>query len=197
MHKNIVLASQSPRRKQLLESIRVPFTVDPATEFNEIPKNKCTPQELVEMNAKGKAREVAARHKNSIIIGVDTVGGYKGEILEKPKDLADAFRMIQLYQGDTHQIYSGICIIDSASGREEYALEEAAVVFEPLTDEEIHKYLKQCEVMDKAAAYAIQGFASLFISEIRGSYYTIVGLPMHRLFNMLKSFDINLLDVVE
>ncbi len=189
----IVLASSSPRRLDLMQSLGVPFEVDPPYDFQELPAERHTPQKLVLKNAVGKARTAAKRHSNALVLGVDTVGAFKGEILEKPRDHADAVRMLTLLQGQTHEVHSGLCLIDTTTGREETALELTQVTFGTLTHEEIEIYLKRADVMGNSASYAIQGLASLFVTGIEGDFFNVVGLPMARLCELFKRFDINLL----
>jgi septum formation protein len=197
MHKTIVLASKSPRREQLLSSIGLKFELDPAIEFQEISFEKRPAHELVLENAIGKAEEVAKRHPNSIIIGVDTVGALNDHILEKPRDEEDAFRMLKMLSGVTHEVYSGICMIDSESGKKISAYETTKISFLEIPDEDIRKYIKSGEPMDKAAAYAAQGIASIFVKSFEGDFFNVVGLPMYRLNLMFKEFDINLIDELE
>lgn len=193
----IILASQSPRRKQLLEAIGLKFTIDSPSDFEEFHPGDRSALELVELNAMGKAKAVAARHKNAIIIGVDTVGAMEDHILEKPKDADDAKRMLKMMQGKTHEVLTSICIIDSATKKQLTVTETTHIEFLAMTDRQIDAYIKTGEPMDKAAAYGIQGIASIFIKKIDGDYFNVVGLPMFRLNLMLKEFDIELMDVVK
>lgn len=197
MHKTIVLASKSPRRVDLLRSIGLKFEFDPAQEFQEINSENRPAHELVIENAAGKAEEVVKRHPNSIIIGVDTVGALNDHILEKPKDEDDAFRMLKMLSGVTHEVYSGICMIDTETSKKITAVEVTKITFLEIPDEDIRKYIKSAEPMDKAAAYAAQGIASIFVNRFEGDFFNVVGLPMYRLNLMFKEFDINLMDILE
>ncbi len=193
----IVLASQSPRRKQLLEAIGLEFTLDPPADFDEFHPADRSALELVELNAVGKAKAVAPRYENAIIIGVDTVGAMEDHILEKPKDAEDAKRMLKMMQGTTHEVLTSICLINTATDKELSATETTHIEFLPMTDEQIDAYIKTGEPMDKAAAYGIQGIASIFIKKIDGDYFNVVGLPMFRLNLMLQEFDIALMELVK
>lgn len=167
------------------------FQVDPATTFQEIPAGNKLAHELVLINAEGKAEEVAARHPGELVLGVDTVGAYQDHVLEKPKDKADAFRMLKMLQGQTHEVLTGLCLI--RGDKKVTHVESTHITFLPLSDEEIRWYIETGEPMDKAASYAAQGIGALFIQKIEGDYFNVVGLPLHRLHLMLKEFDIHLL----
>ena len=195
--KQIILASASPRRVTILRDIGLSFAVDPASKYIEIHPENHEPATLVEMNAVGKAREVANRYENAFIIGVDTIGVFEGEILEKPKDREDAKRMIQMLEGNSHEVKTAICLIDTASKKELTRIETTKISFLPLSNKEIEAYLDLDESMDKAAAYAAQGKAALFIQSFEGDYLNVVGLPVALLNQMFKEFDFHLLDVVK
>lgn len=195
MQKEFILASASPRRKELLRAIGLKFKVRPAINFSEKNTKNLLAHELVLRNAIGKAEEIAKKYTDAIVLGVDTVGAFHDHILEKPKDYDDAFRMLKILQGNTHEVLSGMCLI--ADGKKSTHIESTKIHFLPLLDEEIHTYLKKGEWSDKAAAYAAQGLASIFIKGFDGDYFNVVGLPMYRLNLMLKGFDINLLDLVK
>lgn len=191
MKKTLILASQSPRRRELLNSLGIAFKVDPAHGFQEVPHSNRAPEDLVLENAIGKAQEVAARHPNDLILGVDTIGLFQGKILEKPHDKEDAFRMLTMLQGNTHEVLTGLCLLDPT--KKVTFVERSFVTFLPLTEKEIRAYICTGEPMDKAAAYAVQGIGSLFVKKIDGDYFNVVGLPLYRLNLMLQEFDIHLL----
>lgn len=195
--KKLVLASASPRRHDILADLGLSFQVDPATEYEEIQPDLHSPEALVEMNAVGKAREVATRHKDSLIIGVDTIGLYEREILEKPKDEEDAIQMLNMIQGTTHEVLTAITVIDTESKKEMTSIERTLVEFHPMKEEEIKAYVETGEPMGKAASYAIQGIASAFVKKINGDYLNVVGLPVQLLNKMLTEFDFHLMDAVE
>lgn len=196
MRKTIVLASRSPRRKQLLESIGLDFIVDPPAEYDELQAESESAHEIVKINAIGKAESVAHNYENAIVIGVDTVGAYKDHILEKPVDHDDAMRMLKMLSGATHEVLTGLCLIDTKLEKKQVAVESTKITFVEMTDYEIEQYLKTGESMDKAAAYAAQGIGSIFVKGFDGDYFNVVGLPMYRLNIMLKEFDVNLIDIV-
>ena len=187
--KKIILGSGSPRRKELLSQIGVPFEVR-VSEKEEI-YTQTIPKEIVKELALMKAENVASelQAKNTIVIGADTVVVHQDQILGKPKDEQDAFRMIQLLQGDVHQVYTGVAILDFDGNGEKtvisHAVETRASV-NPMSEEEIWKYVQSKEPMDKAGAYGIQGKFSAFIEKIEGDYFNVVGLPVSYVYQMLK-----------
>ena len=180
----LVLASQSPRRKELLQMLQINFDVVPSL-FVEVEKN-CAPDVLVCENAFGKANEVAGRFPNELVLGVDTIGFLNGEILEKPKDKNEAFEMVKKLSGSIHDVVSGMCLIKKS---ENLMIQETVftkVVMDQLSDEEIWEYVNTGEGLDKAAAYAIQGLGSRYVKAIEGDYFNVVGLPVNSLWKMLK-----------
>lgn len=190
---HIVLASSSPRRKELLERMGVIFTVDPST-CEEIITDT-SPARVVLSLSHQKASDVANRYENALIIGADTIVSKDNQILGKPKDREDAFRMLQLLQGDTHQAYTGVTVINKQRREsKEYSFYSASdVSFYSMTEEQIYSYINSGEPMDKAGAYGIQGKSAIFIKEIKGDYNTIVGLPIAMLYQTLLSEGIDLL----
>lgn len=193
----LILASASPRRKEFLENLGLEFIVDPALEFQELMDSSLSPEELALKNAEGKAKEIASKYSQGLVIGVDTIGACDGEILEKPKDRQDAIRMITLLQGRKHQVISALCLIDASAGKLVSNTQTSIVEFHPLTLKEIEAYVDLGESMDKAAAYAIQGKAAIFVKGIEGDFFNVVGLPLPTLKNLLYEFDINLMDLVK
>lgn len=187
----LILASKSPRRSDLLTSIGAHFLVEPAIHFVEVDSTHLPAHEVVHLNAEGKAQEIAALHPNELVLGVDTVGAFQDQVLEKPKDKEDAFRMLKMLQGETHEVLTGLCLIRGS--QKVTHVESTQITFLPLTDEEILAYIETGEPMDKAASYAAQGRGSLFIQRMDGDYFNVVGLPLYRLNLLLKQFDINLL----
>lgn len=187
----IVLASKSPRRIELLKEIGLKF-VTFSPDFGEKTEGG-TAKELALFNAIGKAKNASTHFKNSIIIGVDTVGESHGHILGKPKDREDACRLIRLISGTTHKVVSAVCLINTVSGKTISATSETLVTMEKMDEEEIRKYIDSGEGDDKAAAYAIQGKGALYIEKINGDYFNVVGLPIYTLKRLLKEFGINCL----
>ena len=143
------------------------------------------PETLVMENARRKARAVGAQHPGRVILGADTIVYQNGVILGKPKDEAEARRMLGALAGAWHTVYTGVCVIDGA-GREIVRHDESRVRMVPLTAEEIDRYVATKEPMDKAGAYALQGIGGMFVQRIEGSYSNVIGLPMALVRDMLK-----------
>ena len=186
--KRIILASQSPRRRELLTQIGLKFEVIPSTVEEVI--TSANPVEVVQVLAQQKARdvaEVAGREmaKDSLlVIGADTIVVYEGKILGKPEDKEDAVRMLTMLQGKEHSVYTGVALL---SGEQEIVFaEETRVQMCPMTPEEILWYVNTGEPMDKAGAYGIQGLCARFIRQIQGDYNNVVGLPVGRIYQELK-----------
>lgn len=188
LSKQIVLASKSPRRKKLLQSIKMDFIVHPS-DFEE-KDTHLTPEELAMHNAIGKAQNVAHHYKNALIIGVDTVVAVGEHQLGKPKNKEDAKRILRLLSGTTHKVISAICIIDSKTKKNISGLETTLVTIDRLEESDIEAYINSGEGKDKAAGYAIQGLGALFIKKIDGDYFNVVGLPIFLLRKLLKEFGI-------
>ena len=181
----VILASKSPRRKEILENLGVKFDiiVADADETSDIKD----PEELVMTLAERKGRAVRERLgdcKDTLIIASDTLVYADGEFLGKPRDRADAERMIRMLSGNHHCVVSGIYL--SYGEREARASASTKVFFDSLTDDEIEAYLDTSEPYDKAGAYAIQGRASAFIRGIEGDYFNVVGLPVNTLYRLLR-----------
>jgi septum formation protein len=177
-NRRIVLASASPRRRELLAGIGARFIIDPST----VPEPERRPQEpaalYVRRAARLKAQEVASRHEDGLIIGADTIVVAKGKILGKPASRTEAARMLRSLGGGWHEVYTGVCLIEKPSCRSGSASCRSRVHMRRLHLEEIEWYLSTGEHRDKAGAYAIQGYASLFIDRIEGCYFNIVGFPI-------------------
>lgn len=185
---DIILASASPRRRELLSLIFEDFQVLPSEfEESEVPAD-LPPVRHVEYSATMKARDVAAKHPGSLVIGADTIVVVRDQILGKPADAADAGRMLRGLSGRTHEVYTGLAVI--LGDMERTGVECTDVTFRKLTDEMISRYISSGEPMDKAGAYAIQGRASVLIKSIRGCYFNVVGLPLYRLSTMLEEFGV-------
>ena len=175
--KHIILASASPRRKEILELADLKFDVMPS-DVQEI-TTKTAPNEVVMELASIKAKDIYKKsEKQSMIVGADTVVAYQGQILGKPTDEADAKRMLTMLSGQTHEVYTGVCIIEDGKTKTFY--EETKVTFYEISDEQIDHYIKTGEPMDKAGSYGIQGKAAVFIKGIEGDYYNVVGFPIAR-----------------
>ena len=171
----IILASQSPRRRELLSLYGIPFVVDPSQADEDHVTG--TGAERVKALAKVKCDEVAQRYPGRMVLAADTLVCVDGDILGKPKDEADAERMLHLLSGRAHEVHTGVCL-RLEDGRELLGVDTAKVYFMPLSDENIRRYIATGEPMDKAGAYAIQGMAGVFISHIEGSPSNVIGLPL-------------------
>lgn len=190
--KPIVLASQSPRRKEMLARLGLVFTAIPANVEERITSYQ-TPQTAVQEIAFQKARYVSDLLHDGLIIAADTVVVLRDTILGKPLDEQSAFEMLTRLSGQEHRVITGVCVLDVNSGEYKLEAEVTKVHFRDLTDTEIRNYIAAGESMDKAGSYAIQGFGAVLVDRIEGCYYNVVGLPLSRLYLMLRSFDVNLL----
>jgi len=194
MEYQIILASGSPRRKELLELIGVEFKI--ITSNKEEVITSTNPEEVVKELSMMKAEDVAEGIEGPVVIlGADTVVAHGGRILGKPKDKEDAFRMIRSFAGEDHYVYTGVCIIKKEADGSEKKIsfaEGTKVTVYPMTDEEIERYVASGEPMDKAGAYAIQGLFAPYIKGIEGDYYNIVGFPIAGIYQRLKAEGINL-----
>jgi len=190
--KPIILASASPRRKQLLEQIGLPFEVLVSGVDEEVPAG-LEHGEVAEYLAVSKARAVARQVDEGLVIGADTIVVQNHVILGKPNNPEEARAMLASLQGTGHRVITGVAVIDAVSGREELGHETTRVFFRDLSREEIAAYVASGEPMDKAGAYGIQGLGALLVDRIEGCYFNVVGLPLTRLALMLKGFGINIL----
>jgi septum formation protein len=187
---NIILASASPRREQLLKQIGLVFRIIPG-EVAEDRIEATAPEQYVQQCALAKALVVQQQvDSGDIIIGADTVVVLDGMIYGKPKDAADAGRMLANLAGRTHSVWSGLAVV-SASGQATRAV-ETRVTLSPLSCRQIERYVASGEPMDKAGAYAIQGLGATFVERVDGCYYNVVGLPLQTLTQMLLEFGIAL-----
>lgn len=186
-----VLASNSPRRKELLAQVGVDFVVLPS-KFEEKTLDMA-PCEMVKHFAYMKALDVASGvFEESLIIGSDTIV-YLDTVMGKPRDRQEAFEMLKALSGRTHEVMSGISVIHSKTGKSVTEYECTRVRIKPLQDREIMSYIESGEPMDKAGAYAIQGLGSLFVEGIEGDYFNVVGLPLFRLSRIFERFGVSLL----
>lgn len=191
VNRKIILASASPRRKELLESLGLKFSVHPS-DYKE-DKNHETPEKTALMHAIFKARDVAKHYNDAIIIGADTIGAYEGQILGKPNSKEHAFQMIKTLSGTTHEVISGLCLIDTSSNKEVSTAVTTEITFESMTKAQISAYVESGEGKDKAASYAIQGLGALFVKEIKGDYFNVVGLPINALYKLFLKLGVSLL----
>jgi len=181
--KKIILASASPRRRELLKMIDIPFTVFPAN-VDEVIDDSLSPQENVMNLAKIKALHIAKVHRDAIIIGSDTIVVLDQCILGKPANADEAIHMLQSLSGKTHIVITGMTLLNNTDIDNFYS--ETKVTFYNLSEKEIQDYVATNEPFDKAGAYAIQGKGAKFIQSIEGDYYTVMGLPIGQLYQKLK-----------
>lgn len=181
----LVLASQSPRRRELLSLIQKDFEVQASCADETLPEN-ITACDAVMLLASKKACQVAESHKDSIVIGSDTVVVLDGKIMGKPKDHAECVKMISALSGREHEVYTGVAIV--ADGETESFYEKTEVRFLKLTQEEIEWYASLEEPYDKAGGYGIQGYGSLLVEGICGDYFNVMGLPVSALNRRLQKY---------
>ena len=182
----IILASQSPRRKELMAMLPVTFEVR-AKEIEEKMDEQLTAKENVQSLATQKAEIIAKENPMSTVIGCDTIVVFEGEIFGKPRDEADAKKMLSKLSGKTHFVYTGVSILNKEKHIEECFAVSSKVTMKVLSEEEIMWYIQTKEPLDKAGSYGIQGQAALFIEKIEGDYFNIVGLPIHALYERLSA----------
>ena len=181
-----LLASASPRRRELLRNAGFDFDVQPSHVVEEIQQGE-PPEEFARRAAREKAMQVAAScPAGSIVLGADTVVVIDGETLGKPSGRQDATRMLRLLSGRTHQVHTGICLVRAPGEIEALKHETTFVTFRELDEEEIRSYVETGEPLDKAGAYAVQGLASRFVTRISGCYFNVVGLPVALVYETLK-----------
>ncbi|HSZ20941.1 MAG TPA: Maf family protein [Candidatus Acidoferrum sp.] len=185
----IVLASSSPRRAEILRNAGIAFDIH-TTQIDETALPGEPAREMVARLAEAKARAAAvqlgAAPRECIVVGADTTVELDGEILGKPRDSADAREMLAELSGRTHHVLTGIFLLRLPSGAERKAVENSTVTFAPISQREIDAYVATGEPLGKAGAYAIQGFAGRYISGIEGCYFNVVGLPLARLYALLR-----------
>lgn len=187
MKRRLILASASPRRSQLMRQIGLKPEIMPSMADEEIEAEG--PKELVRELSRRKAEEVAARYsEDTLVIGADTVVAVQGRILGKPATHREAVEMLMLLQGQVHQVYTGVAIVAGGTKKVLSGFAECTdVSVYPMDEEEIIRYTESGEPMDKAGAYGIQGKFAAYIREIRGDYHNVVGLPVGRLYQELKT----------
>ena len=185
----LILASASPRRAELLKLLQVKFRILPG-EAQEVAHEHLSPLEVCQLNAHRKARAVAKKIPDDLVLAADTLVFLDGEIFGKPRNLTDARRMLARLQGRTHQVVTGVCLMHLRAHRERIFAVSTDVLFHPLDDRQIRDYLAKINPLDKAGAYAIQESGELIISEISGSYSNVVGLPVEKLRQELSVWPV-------
>lgn len=178
----IILASASPRRRELLTLVGIPHVVEPADVDESVQPGE-RPAPYVERLARAKAAALAGRHPQAVIVAADTTVVVDGEILGKPSDAAEAAAMLRRLAGRTHEVLTGIAV--ARGSQVESAVERVSVTFRALTSEEIEDYVATGEPMDKAGAYGIQGYGATIVERVDGDYFSVMGLGMRRLVALL------------
>ena len=183
----LILASASPRRAELLRLLQAEFQIIPS-DAEELAHEHLSPLEICQLNAHRKARAVAKKIPDALVLGADTLVFLDGEIMGKPRDLAEARRMLFVLQGRTHQVVTGVSLIHLRGHRERLFAVSTDVTFRPLDERQISDYLSKINPLDKAGAYAIQEHGDLIVSEISGSFSNVVGLPVERVADELAAW---------
>jgi septum formation protein len=184
----LILASASPRRSELLKQLGVEFQVIPS-DAAELHNEELTAREVCLVNAYRKARVVAKKHPDSLVLGADTLVYLETNLLGKPANFEEAYQMLERLQGRTHQVITAICLIHQRNRRQNIFSETTDVTFRALDAVQIQRYLIQINPLDKAGAYAIQENGDLIVEKISGSYTNVVGLPVEKLREELAIWD--------
>jgi len=190
---DVVLASASPRRQELLKRLVSDFMIiESDFDENSVKFSGSCPDYVMESSL-GKAMNVAGRlTRPSLVVGCDTIVSFENKVLGKPSDYNEAFSMLRMLSGRVHQVYSGITLINTENHVVKKDFVVTGVMFSVIDDGEIRRYIESGEPMDKAGAYGIQGFGGVFVEEIHGCYYNVVGLPLNKLNKMIKGMGVNL-----
>jgi septum formation protein len=190
--KIIVLASSSPRRKEILEKTGLKFKID-ENDYEEDMHIGLPPIQLVTRHSRGKARAAALKYKNALIIAADTIVVFKDRIYGKPRNKMEAKEMLKTLSGKAHTVITGYTIMDTSSGKEATKAIESKVFLKRLTDVEVDAYVKSGEPLDKAGAYGVQGLGALIVKRIEGDFFNVMGLPLSAVAESLKKFGVNVL----
>ena len=183
---DIILASASPRRKAILSQVNLDFTIEPS-KINEDFSIKLLPKAFCEHWAREKANDIAKSHSDKLIIGADTIVLINDKILGKPKDYKESFAMLKSLSGKTHQVLTGVSLINSDLGIDFTFNESTDVSFCLLTDEEINKYIEKFKPYDKAGSYGIQDGFSVYVEKINGCFYNVMGFPISKFHKFYKA----------
>lgn len=179
----LILASQSPRRREILDLLGIDYTIKPSTVNEGI--NEDDPERLVMKLAFLKADEIAEANPDDFVLAADTIVCLGERILGKPKDAADAKAILQLLSGNTHQVYTGVALVGKKHNFNKVIAVMTEVDFRRIRPKELEEYVSSKEPFDKAGSYGIQGFAGVFVTAIRGSYHNVVGLPLAQTAELL------------
>ncbi|MGM0804923.1 MAG: Maf family protein [Bacillota bacterium] len=191
--KRLILASASPRRYELLSLTLLPFETYPST-LEEKMDLSLTPSRLVESLAEQKAADIFTQKPNCVVLGADTIVSYQNNRLGKPKDRIEAAEMLRMLSGQTHDVYTGVCLIDQT--KKVIFSVKTSVTFYTLDENTIDWYLNTGEPFDKAGSYGIQGSGSLLVEKIDGDYFNVVGLPISKVVRSLKDFGFSFTESV-
>ena len=182
-NKRFILASKSPRRHELLKFLIDDFSIE-SSDIEEIIDESLTNEEVVMDLALQKAQDISNNNKDSYVLGFDTLVILDGKPLGKPKDTNEAVKMLSALRGRTHRVLTGCAIV--MNDYKDTFYEFADVTFTDMSDEEIHSYIKTEEPMDKAGSYGIQKHGAKFVTKVNGDFYTVMGMPIHKLYERLK-----------
>lgn len=188
--KEFILASASPRRKELLSQIGIKFRTCVSKKEEEILRDE--PEDIVKNLSYTKAKDVYERNRDAVVIGADTIVAYDQHIMGKPKDEVEAYEMISKLQGEIHQVYTGVTIIWNQDGvtRVSSFVQMTNVEVYHMNEAQIREYIATSEPYDKAGGYAIQGFFARYVKQIEGDYNNVVGLPIGKLYQILNSLEL-------
>ena len=190
--RKIILASASPRRKEILGKTGLKFSVD-AGDYKEDMDLALKPRQLARFLSSEKAKAVAVKYASALVIAADTFIVFQGSLLGKPHTREEARRMLTLLNGRQHSVLTGFTVIDTRTGKKLSRSVETKVFFKKMTGQEIESYVKTGEPLDKAGAYAIQGFGAVLVKKIEGDYFNVMGLPLRSLTGVLRKFGVSVL----
>ncbi len=188
----LILASASPRREKILNKLNLKFTVVPS-KIDESIYDHLPPEEMVKELSLLKAKEVSNLVEDTLIIAADTIIVNNGKIMGKPQNNKDAIKMLKELRNGKHTVLTGVAVTSIPEGKKLTVIDKTDVYMSDISDEEINKYVATGEPMGKSGSYAVQGLGSIFVERIEGSYYTVMGLPIHKLAKMLNDFSIDIL----
>ncbi len=189
VQRNLILASRSPRRAEILRRLDFEFRVIPACEHVENSVSCDDPFERAVRRARLKAADVASRNQEAVVIGADTIVVIDGDVLEKPSDDREAAVFMRRLSGQDHVVVTGVAVLSQGRGVDLWAKEETRVLFRNLTDNEIERYVASGEGRDKAGGYAVQGLGAGLVRSINGCFFNVVGLPVSLLFDLLRKVE--------
>ncbi len=189
MPKQLVLASASQTRKEMLDILGLKYKVIPS-KFEEDLSLKMPAEQLAVFLAKGKAMEVAYRVKNAVVVGADTLASFRGKVLGKPHTPKKAFEMLKMLSGQTHFAITGLCLVDTENKKTFAKAYTVKVTFRELSDSEIKSYIKTKQPLDKAGAYEIRGRGAAFVQRLEGEYTTAAGMPLSAFCEEVKKFGV-------